>query len=317
MEKYTLDIVSHHPETRGKTLKQYYVDGIKTVGAFGSEAFEIRFKNNTWQKVQVKLSLDGVDLLSGKLANTETNSDMWMCMPGGTLSIKAWPESQSGGAALVFTSANNSVAVHTTGDLSSRGIIAAAVFVEGHIEPVRIWNKNYYTLYGTLGDVTKGCSLNNTLEDARIDTNYSSNSLNMVDADTNIRECHEGPAAASASLDVDYERSTGTTKSLRRSKQVSEEKLKGLVSVGAGQHVDQKLSYVPALIKPLFTEAVRVRFLWWNDLVTKLKESNFAEPHASGFPGDKVKKVMSIGKTPRIGKKKHSQARTVPTYSRV
>ena len=46
-----------------------------------------------------------------------------------TLSLKAWPENSKSGASFVFTSAQNSVALHTHGDLSSRGIIAAAVFV--------------------------------------------------------------------------------------------------------------------------------------------------------------------------------------------
>ena len=132
---YTLEIVSHHDKFRNKPLRQYYVDGINTVGAWGDEPFEVRFRNNTWQKVQVKLSLDGTDILTGKPADTEVSKDMWVVNGNSTLSLKAWPEDHNGGAAFIFTSAEKSVAVHTHGDLSSRGIIAAAVFTEGHVEP--------------------------------------------------------------------------------------------------------------------------------------------------------------------------------------
>lgn len=136
MSNYTLEIISHHPQFKNKNLRQYYVDGINTVGAWGDEPFEIRFKNNTYQKVQVKISLDGTDVLTGRPATTEVSKDMWVVNGYGTLNLKAWPENNNGGASFVFTSANNSVAAHTHGNLSSRGIIAAAVYVEGHVEPI-------------------------------------------------------------------------------------------------------------------------------------------------------------------------------------
>src|SRR5208283_463285 len=136
--KFTLEIISHHPQFAKKSLRKYYVDGIETVGAWGDEPFEIRFKNNTYQKVQVKLSLDGTDILTGKLADTELSPKMWVVNAYDTLSLKAWPEDNNGGAGFVFTGADNSVAGHTHGNLSSRGIIAAAVFTEGHVEPQRL-----------------------------------------------------------------------------------------------------------------------------------------------------------------------------------
>src|SRR3984957_20893584 len=120
MSNYTLDIISHHPQFSGKNLKKYYINGIDTVGAWGNEPFEIRFKNNTRQKVQVKISVDGTDIFTGKLADTEVSSDMWVVNGCGTLSLKAWPENNNGGAAFVFTSVNNGVATHTHGNLSSR-----------------------------------------------------------------------------------------------------------------------------------------------------------------------------------------------------
>ncbi len=300
---YTLEVISHHPQFKNKSLRKYYVEGIETVGAWGDEPFEIRFKNHTWQKVQVKISLDGTDILTGDRANTATSGKMWVVNGYGTLDLKAWPETNNGGASFIFTSANNSVAVNTHGDLSSRGIIAAAVYVEGHVEPIRvehhhhypyrrrsIYDYDYYTLGGisfNSADATKGGTLGGG-------TTSTSSSFNLSDAGSNSAgDFSAGPA--SASVDSIYYQ--GDSRGLEKTKS---SELKSLVSVGAGQHVDQKIKYVQGLIKPTFTETVRVRYLWWDDLVAKLKEHNIPAAHASGFPGDN-EKLMSIGGTPRIG----------------
>src|SRR5574338_401098 len=163
MSNYSLEVISHNPTFKNKSLRKYYVDGIDTVGAWGDEPFEIKFTNHTWQKVQVKISVDGTDVLTGATADTTTAGKMWVVNGYGTLSLKAWPENNNGGAQLVFTSANNSVAIHTHGDMSSRGIIAVAVYTEGHVEPTRIrhdyyhhydyWTRPYY-----IGDLTFGSS---------------------------------------------------------------------------------------------------------------------------------------------------------------
>ena len=68
-------------------------------------------------------------------------------------------------------------------------------------------------------------------------------------------------------------------------------------SVGAGSYTEQQISYTTGLIKPLFTETVRVKYLWWDDLVSALKSNAAAEAQPSGFPGDKP--LMSLGSTPR------------------
>lgn len=294
---YTLEIISHHPKFNNKSLRKYYVDGIETVGAWGDEPFEIRFKNNTWQKVQVKITLDGTDILSGQPGDTQVSKDMWVVNGYGTLSLKAWPETNNGGAAFVFTGAANSVAVHTHGDLSSRGIIAAAVFTEGHVEPIRlkstehhhhhyerrsiapiyhgptwigggtfgsggvIYNNDSFTLGGTLSDTTTTC--NNAAPAA---SNYFN------------QEIGEGAAASFDSL----------------------------VSVGAGEHVDQKIVEVVGLIKPTFTETVRVKYLWWDDLTAKLRTETHAKPQPTGFPGDNDRKNIDLKCTPRVGEKQGS-----------
>jgi hypothetical protein len=318
---YTLEIISHHPKFNSKALKKYYVDGIETVGAWGDEPFEVRFKNNTWQKVQVKISVDGTDVLSGKPADTLVSNDMWVVNGYATLSLKAWPEDNNGGAGFVFTSAEKSVALHTHGDLSNRGIIACAVFTEGHVEPVKInfptrieehhhhyppyvpytppvypWPNVkpyepiwiYNTSTNTGSDMRRGLdykssnvipnSTNGTF--GSTSTSTSSNCIGSMDAisDSFYLSDSDGAPAAAAGLET-------------------------LVSVGAGEHVDQKITYVTGLIKPLFAETVRVKYIWWDDLVEKLRTHTKAEAQPSGFPGDRDRKNIDLKGTPRIGKK--------------
>lgn len=320
--KYTLDVISHHPEFKNKSLRKYYVDGIETIGAWGNEPFEIKFKNLTGQKVQVKLSLDGTDILTGAPATTEVNKDMWVVNAWGTLTLKAWPETSNGGSQFVFTSADKSVAVHTHGDLTSRGIIAAAVYTEGHVEPIRLnpsveHHHHHYPVRRSLYDLTFGYPTWSSNIGGSSGGTYSSNSVPTGDftkglsrkrmqsnTTTTLSDAH--PSAA-GTLDIDYAREVETSDSLE-----------SLVSVGAGQHVDQKITYVTGLIKPILAETVRVKYLWWDDLKAKLANSNVPAPHASGFPGDTRQNIMSIGKTPKVGYTQPAfpRADAMPAYSR-
>lgn len=299
---YTLEIISHHPKFNNKSMRKYYVDGIETVGAWGDEPFEIRFKNHTWQKVQVKITLDGTDILTGKPGDTEVSKDMWVVNGYGTMSLKAWPETNNGGASFVFTSANNSVAVHTHGDLSSRGIIAAAVFTEGHVEPIRINYPTFETHNHYHYDMNRCKGMGGGYYGSGGIT-YTSNTGGLIGGTLSSNTVSLNNAQpASASADCFYS-------------EVSDSDARGLeslVSVGAGQHVDQKISYVAGLIKPVFTETVRVRYLWWDDLVAKLRTDNVAAPHASGFPGDRDRKNIDLKGTPRVGEKHGSFRRSEP-----
>jgi hypothetical protein len=304
---YTLDVISHHPTFKNKNLRKYYVDGIETVGAWGDEPFEIRFKNNTWQKIQVKLSIDGTDIFTGARATTEVSDKMWVVNGYDTLSIKAWPETNNGGAAFVFTSANNSVAVHTHGDLSSRGIIAAAVFTEGHVEPIKvapivinqpIYPYTYPYVYPYIyGAFWYNYQTDNTADYYGGRGRGTSCAFNG-DAGGSLPSVYtiaNSVASAGTTMDMDFAEVCESS--------VASKSLESLAAVGAGQHVDQHISYVAGLIKPLFAESIRVRYLWWDELVSKLRTETAAVPHASGFPADHDKNI-DLGSTPKVGSKK-------------
>jgi hypothetical protein len=296
---YTLDIISSHPKFSGKSLKKYSVDGIETVGAWGDEPFEIRFKNNTWQTVQVKISIDGTDIMTGELASTEPSEKMWLVKGYSTLSLKAWPESNNGGARFVFTSGENGVAANTHGNVSSRGIIAAAVYIEGHVTPTLYYTpicncygncgcgtlrlNNYFTWSNDHHSRRKRLQTNssNTLDTkstAFISDSRSYNSFNVT--------CNTAPVASNSINLNDSDSSTVGS-------------LTSVASVGAGEYVSQNISYVQGLVKPTFSETIRVRYLWWDELETKLKgSSKIANDQPTGFPADK--KNINLGATPRV-----------------
>jgi len=271
---YTLEIISQHPTYRNRPLKKYGIDGVDTIGAWGDEPFEIKFKNNSGNRVQVKVSVDGTDVLSGDPATTEADSQMWLVNAYGTLQLKAWPESKNGGAAFVFTSAENSVALHARGDISNRGIIAVAVFEEGYVEPARI-NYKY-----------------NSNERARRRLDLSTKSI-----------CRDTKCADSRGVDeisdCDY---YSESFNLDEAEGRSSSDFKSLASVGAGSYVSQNITYAKGLTKPELATTLRVKYVWWDELKAKLESMGYANTDSdqTGFPGDAQKKMINLKGTPRI-----------------
>lgn len=130
---YSLEIISRDQEYQGKNYKEYKIDDGINIGVYENEPFLIRFKNHTGKRVQVRISIDGTDVLTGKLAHTDsTNDGMWVVGAWGSMELKAWPEGNQGGAELLFTHQDDSVAANIHGNMSSKGIIAVAVFEENH-----------------------------------------------------------------------------------------------------------------------------------------------------------------------------------------
>jgi hypothetical protein len=260
MENYSLEIVSVK-DTKSNVLKKYNLNHEDTVGVLPNEPFEILFKNKTWYPVQVKISIDGTCTLSGELANTKIDDKMWFVGGNKELRLKCWPENSQGGSQFVFTEKENSVAKHTHGNMSSQGIIAAAVFVES--QPIVV---NYQNILRS-SDLYKG--------------NLTSSSLN----------------ADMERLDIDRERAVDD----RQTKGLSSRRrsLTKSAAVGAGETIEQKIETVAGLKQPVFSSVVMVRYEFWDSLKAKLgKMKSHLHP---GFPGDDVATpIMSLGSTPKV-----------------
>ncbi|MDP4010964.1 MAG: hypothetical protein Q8P72_01930 [Candidatus Roizmanbacteria bacterium] len=132
-----LQIVS----TSGRVYRQHFVDGINTIGVQWDEEFMIRFRNSLPAKVQMRLAVDGTDVQTGEPPSLDPSGTMWVIDAYGTMELKAWPETSKGGVRFRFSTAGESVALHTHGDMGAQGYISAAVFIEGYQPPVVNWRE--------------------------------------------------------------------------------------------------------------------------------------------------------------------------------
>jgi hypothetical protein len=129
-DKYELNIISHHPKFKGQKFLSYHIDDIDTIGVWGDEPFEIVLRNHTYNPIQAKVSIDGTDVVTAKPATLDPTGKMWYVESHGGLTVQAWPETNKEGARFIFGKTENSVAAHTHGDLSNKGIIAVAIYTE-------------------------------------------------------------------------------------------------------------------------------------------------------------------------------------------
>ncbi len=176
-KKYDLEIISADNDKKYKT---HDIDGLNTIGVYENEPFKIRFRNNTAHKVQVRVSVDGTDILTGDEAHTRTDGQMWVVGGYDILELKAWPEDNNGGAEFLFGKEQNSVAANTHGNMLGKGLIAVAVFEETqqcyYRNPAALFSKDSYIM---------GFSSNLLRSNVRSsDASYSSDSLSL----------EEGPA---------------------------------------------------------------------------------------------------------------------------
>ncbi len=285
--EYVLDIVSLDKNVEGKPLKKYAIENTDFIGVFENEPFEIVFKNNTHKRVQIIISVDGTDVLSGKLASTEPTAKMLLVNGYSTLKLQAWPETNSGGARFVFTDTNNSVAANTHGNLSSKGIIAVAVFEEGYVPSYNItWHNNYPT---TIGGQLYGGGCSNNLYNYNTDQQ-----INLIN-DSSVFSSNSVNVNSSAPIPVAAASTSKSAENLIRGR------IKSSASVGAGEYVSQTLTTVAGLTQPKLATTIKLKYEWWNSLRSKLRKIGAEQAElqsTNGFPGDK--KNINLGKTPRI-----------------
>ena len=281
MMNYELKIISMDEISKNKALKQYDVNGEKVVGCYENEAFMLRFKNNTWNKISVKFSIDGTDVLSGQLADTSEVGQMFMVGPYETLDLKCWPETNKGGSEFVFGKPEDSVAVNTHGIKSGIGYVAAAIFIE-KVE-VGQWIGNVNTFqkitfphteitwttptFTPPYDIT--CNSGTTINSSSDMAVYSSNSVSC-----------SSPA------------------------------------VGAGEYVSQEIIKTAGLNKPILNEIISIKYEWWTSLRSKIRQLKEILINPA-FPGDnQTVKMIDLKSTPRKKKNKVSKEVKYPELNR-
>lgn len=102
------------------------------VGSAGS-SYSIWIKNRCKSRVEVVLSVDGLDVIDGKPASFAKRG--YVINPGETLEVKGWRSGWDSVARFEFSSVGASYANQRHGDARNVGVIGMAVFGEKGVDP--------------------------------------------------------------------------------------------------------------------------------------------------------------------------------------
>jgi hypothetical protein len=267
---YSLHVISQHPDFFDKTLAKHQIDGVETIGVYGQESFYLQFTNHTQLKIQVRFSIDGIDLLTEEAASTKPQGDMWIVRGFEILTIKACPGNECN--SFVFTNLNNNVSVNVKG--VSQGIIAAAVFVEENSNP--FYTAPYHYFPNVPISIPSIFPDNSNIG---YDTTYTyCSTYNQTTTNTTTNQYI--PTYTTGSIPT-Y---TG--------------------SLGTWTYNDTGVSlfgHSSGLNKPKLSQTLKIRYLWWDDLKEKLQAINSATSHIpSGFPLDSSQETIATHKIVRI-----------------
>lgn len=117
------------------TLKNYHWSGRRFVVGQDGARYSVVVKNHGRSRLEVVLSVDGLDVLDGKEASVKKRG--YIVWPGQTLEVKGWRSSAHQVASFRFSSVGNSYASLKHGDTRNVGVVGMAVFAEKGIDP---WN---------------------------------------------------------------------------------------------------------------------------------------------------------------------------------
>lgn len=112
----------------GRGVKEYTHQGMSFIEARDGTNYTIKLKNNLGQRAMVVVSVDGLDVVSGKnAAETDTG---YIIDAHDSVEIKGYRISDNDSAAFVFTSKGKSYVQNTKGDARNCGVIGVRAFSE-------------------------------------------------------------------------------------------------------------------------------------------------------------------------------------------
>lgn len=118
---------------KGSSLKNYYSGGRRFVEGKEGQRYELVVKNKGRSRVEVVLSVDGLDVMDGKAASTRKRG--YIVEPGKTLEVEGWRTSPNAVASFRFSGVGSSYANLKHGDTRNVGVIGLAVYTEKGVDP--------------------------------------------------------------------------------------------------------------------------------------------------------------------------------------
>ncbi|NNC90810.1 MAG: hypothetical protein HKN82_20335 [Akkermansiaceae bacterium] len=111
----------------------YDSGGRRFVAGRKGQRYTLVVRNLAKSRLEVVLSVDGLDVLDGRAASTRKRG--YIIAPGQTLEVEGWRTSTDTVAAFEFSSVSGSYANLRHGDTRNVGVIGLAVFTEKGVDP--------------------------------------------------------------------------------------------------------------------------------------------------------------------------------------
>lgn len=180
----------------GRACKEYNHNGTVFIEARHGTSYTVRLKNDNGHRVMAILSVDGLDVITGKPA--EESNKGYIVDAYSSTEIKGYRVSDSDSASFVFSSKGKSYATKTTGTTRNNGVLGVRVFREKEapkppaekivhhhhhyptwVHPWNPWNSGGYVYPSHTTITTAGGPqyvAGNSTTTGMINTTYSSNS---------------------------------------------------------------------------------------------------------------------------------------------
>ncbi len=117
----------------GRPTREYSHKGMSFIESRHGTNYSIRLKNDNSFKVMAVLSVDGLDVITGKAA--EESNKGYILDPYSNVEIKGYRISDQNSAAFIFTSKGKTYVQNATSDARNSGVIGVRVFKEKYKAP--------------------------------------------------------------------------------------------------------------------------------------------------------------------------------------
>jgi hypothetical protein len=133
----------------GRSVKEYAQNGMQFIESRNGSSYTIKIKNDNAYRVMAIVSVDGLDVITGKAA--EDSNKGYIVDAYSSTEIKGYRISDTDSAAFVFVSKDKSYVANATSDARNSGVIGIRVFEEKP-EKVKVIEKHihhhdYYPVY--------------------------------------------------------------------------------------------------------------------------------------------------------------------------